>query len=110
MLQGWFTLAAASIAAVAAIAAAILAAVGAAKARRWTGRDHWWQRFVWAVETAAASDGGAREVAIMTIKTLTRVDWGQKDDNEIAMRAADLIAVTHGTAPPPEPDKRRWMR
>lgn len=69
--QQWATLFASSIAALAASASAVLAAIGAAKARRWTGRDHWWQRFVWAMSTAASSERTDRDAAIEILADLT---------------------------------------
>lgn len=109
--QQWATLLASSIAALAAIASAVLAAIGAAKARRWTGRDHWWQRFVWAMSTAASSERTDRDAAIEILADLTCVAWGQRDDNELAMRVREHFIRDNENPPPPsEPSRRWWSR
>lgn len=85
----------------------------AAKARRWTGRGHWWQRFVWAVEKAESDSARAREVASTTMASLIRMRWSQTDDNEMALKVYDLIVRMDPAPPPSEPEemrRTRWRR
>lgn len=110
VLQGWFTLAASLVAALAAVGAAALASVAAARARRWTTRDHWWQRFTSAVEQATRDGTTERRVAIATLDALTGVKWAADDDNQMVMIVADIITAGEGV--PPASDSRGlwWMK
>lgn len=90
-VQGWFTLAAAGIAALAATCAAILSAVSSWRSRQWTGREQWWTRFSWAIEKAVSTEPAESELGLSVLLALIDVRWARREDNEMALAVADLV-------------------
>lgn len=102
--QGWATLVAAAIAALAAITAAIIGGVNASKSRQWVGRDQWWTRFSWAIEKSISSSPRESELGLSVLIALIDVPWAKDEDNEMAMAVADAIQ-THSA-----PSRKWWRR
>lgn len=96
VLQSWFTLGAALVAAIAAIAGAVIAGVNAAKARNWIGREQWWQRFSWAIEKSISKDHEESELGLSVLIALIDVPWAKAEDNEMAIAVADVITSASG--------------
>ena len=100
------TVVAAVIAALAAIAAAFTSAVSArrsrvqtqhleqvadARYREYTGREHWWTRFSWALEKATATDVRDVELGLLVIKGLLSARWATPEDARMALAILDMI-------------------
>lgn len=90
-IQGWFTLGAAGVAALAATLAAVLTAVSGWRARQWTGREQWWTRFSWAIEMAVSTQPTESELGLSVLLSLVDVPWARREDNEMALAVADLV-------------------
>ena len=111
-LQSLATLIAASIAAFAAIVGAVVAVINAAKARQWVGRDQWWQRFSWAIEKSISHDKHESELGLSVLIAIIDVPWAKKEDNEMAVAVADLIASRSSDPVHSEPKAKKgwWQR
>ncbi|WP_213816414.1 hypothetical protein [Glaciihabitans sp. dw_435] len=92
-IQGWFTLAAAVVAALAAIVGVIVTGASAAKTQSWVGRDQWWQRFSWATEKAISNDDADSELGLSVLLSLINVPWAKREDNEMAITVARVVKV-----------------
>ncbi|PPF54616.1 hypothetical protein C5C13_13380 [Clavibacter michiganensis] len=92
-VQSAATLWAAVIAGIAGLAAATLSAINAHRARHWTQRDQWWQRFTWACEKSVSQEPGQSEMGLSVLEALIAVPWATDEDNEMAIAVANTIVA-----------------
>ncbi|MDD9207032.1 hypothetical protein PU560_11220, partial [Georgenia sp. 10Sc9-8] len=122
--EAFATVVAAVIAAVAAITAAVMSAVSArrsrvqtrhleqvadARYREYTGREHWWTRFSWALEKATATNVRDVELGLLIIKRLLSARWATPEDARMGLATLDMIESPRDVAAPmaqQQPDAR----